>query len=115
MPTFRSFHNDIVGRARTDQDFRRSLLKEGVDALVNGEFDVGFRLVQDYLQAADYLPDLAKGHGIEESEIRDLFDPEKNPGGRELYDVMAGMLQHEGLRLVTRQLSASQRVRHEAG
>lgn len=102
MPTFRSFHNDVVDRARIDQDFRRSLLKEGTDALANGEFDVGIRLVQDYLLAAEYLSDLAEEHGIEESALRDLFDSEKNAGGRKLYDVVAGMLQHEGLCLVTR-------------
>lgn len=102
MPTFRSFHNDVVGRARIDQDFRRSLLKEGADALADGEFEVGVRLVQDYLLAAEYLSDLAEGQGIEESAILDLFNSEKNAGGRKLYDVMADMLQHEGLCLVTR-------------
>lgn len=109
MPTFRSFHNDVVDRARIDQDFRRSLLKEGTDALANGEFDVGIRLVQDYLLVAEYLSDLAEDQEIEESAIRDLFDSEKNFGGRKLYDVMAGMLQHEGLCLVTRRLKAGRR------
>jgi hypothetical protein len=102
MSTFRSFHDDVVSRARTDEDFRRSLLKEGEDAMADGEFDVGLRLVQDYFQAADYLPDQAKGHGLKESEVRDLFNSEKNAGSWKLYDVMAGMLQHERLCLVTR-------------
>ncbi|WP_341703639.1 hypothetical protein [Ferrovibrio sp.] len=104
MPTSRSFHEGVIERARSDPDFRRSLLRESVDAMLNGELEVGHRLVRDYIRAADYIDSMAEDMELDAdiSAVINLFDPDVNIGGSKLLQALMTMLQKEGLSLTTR-------------
>jgi len=112
MPSFRSFHDGVVERARIDPEFRRSLLRECTDLLLNREFEVAHRLAKDYILSADYIDtmsdDLELDGGAE--AVINLFDPEVNGGGNRLFLALIFMLQKEGLSLATRrQLAVGRR------
>jgi hypothetical protein len=102
MPTSRSFHENMIDRAKSDPDFRRSLLRESTDAILNGEFDVGYRLIRDYMMSVSYLGQVGADLGVEEEEVVGLFDPDSNVAGTQLVAVLLLMLQHEGMALATR-------------
>lgn len=109
MPSSRAFHDGVVERARIDGPFRRELLREAVDAMLNGEFEVAHLLVQDYSRAADYLGEVAAELGLEEG-VSELFDPDVNAAGIHLFKLLNTMLQQEGLALaVRRPLNISRR------
>lgn len=104
MPSFRSFHDGIIERAKSDTEFRRSLLRECADLLLNREFEVAHRLAKDYILSANYIEKLSEElelDGGAESVIN-LFDPEVNAGGNKLFAALIIMLQAEGLALSSR-------------
>lgn len=112
MPSFRSFHDGVVERARVDADFRRSLLRECTDLLLNREFEVAHRLAKDYILSADYIDRMSEvlelDGGVE--AVIQLFDPEMNTQGNRLLLALIIMLQNEGLSLATRrQLTVGRR------
>jgi len=104
MPSFRSFHDGVVERARIDADFRRSLLRECADLLLNQEFEVAHRLAKDYILSADYIDKMAEDLELNggADAVVNLFDPEVNVEGSRLLMALVFMLQHEGLSLTTR-------------
>ena len=102
MPTSRSFHDSMIDRAKSDPAFRRSLLRESTEAILNSEFDVGYRLIRDYMKSVSYLDQVSSDLGIEDDEVIGLFDPDSNIAGTQLVSVLILMLRHEGMALATR-------------
>jgi hypothetical protein len=51
MPLTRSFKETVQTRARRDPAFRAELLREGVDALLAGDFGTGKAILRDYINA----------------------------------------------------------------
>ncbi len=113
MPSFRSFHEGVVERAKTDADFRRSLLRECVDGLLNREFDVSYRLAKDYIRSVGFVDKLADELELDGGVdgVVSLFDPEVNIEGNKLLLALLIMLQNEGLSLTTRRQLSLQRQR----
>lgn len=102
MPLTERFHTAIQKRARNDAAYRQSLLREGTDAILNGEFEVGYRLIGDYAGSVTYLDQVGEQIGLEDDAVLTLFDPDTNPGGSQLMAALIIMLHHEGLALSTR-------------
>jgi hypothetical protein len=113
MPSFRSFHDGVVERAKVDTDFRRSLLRECADLLLNREFDVAHRLAKDYIRSADYIDKMSEELELDGGvdAVVNLFDPEVNIEGSKLLLALIIMLQNEGLSLATRRQLAFDRRR----
>jgi hypothetical protein len=104
MPSFRSFHEGVVERAKVDTEFRRSLLRECTDLLLNREFEVAHRLAKDYILSADYIERMSEDLDLDggAEAVINLFDPEVNGEGNRLFLALIIMLQNEGLSLTTR-------------
>lgn len=114
MPSFRSFHDGVVERAKTDVEFRRSLLRECAELLLNKEFEVAHRLVRDYIRSTPYIERLAEDLEIDggiDSVVK-LFDPDVNPGGIQMLAALIVMMTEEGLALAVRRDLGRQRPRH---
>ena len=53
MPLTRDFKETVQARVRSDPEFRRALLKESVESLLEGDLDTGKSLLRDYINATD--------------------------------------------------------------
>lgn len=104
MPSFRSFHEGVVERAKVDAEFRRSLLRECTELLLNREFEVAHRLAKDYILSAHYIEKMAEELELDggAEAVINLFDPEVNSEGNRLLLALMIMLQNEGLALAAR-------------
>lgn len=104
MPSFRSFHDGVVERARTDSDFRRSLLRECAELLLNREFEVAHRLAKDYIRSADYIDKMSDELNLDggPDAVINLFDPDVNPAGIQMLAGLIAMMTEEGLALTVR-------------
>jgi hypothetical protein len=51
MPLTHDFKETIRSRVQSDTDFRRALLREAVECLINGDLTVGKSVLRDYIHA----------------------------------------------------------------
>lgn len=51
MALTRSFTETVKARAQADVEFRRELLREALETLLEGELDVGKAVLRDYINA----------------------------------------------------------------
>lgn len=102
MALTKSFNSDVQERAKSDPTFRRTLLRQSIDAILNSEMEVGYRLIRDYAGSVTYLDQIATELGLADDGVAWLFDAEVNVGGAQLIAVINAMLKREGMSLVTR-------------
>jgi hypothetical protein len=51
MAKTKSFKELVQDRAKADKKFAEALLREGIDAMLSGDADVGKAILRDYIQA----------------------------------------------------------------
>jgi DNA-binding phage protein len=95
----RSFKETVRARAKERPAFRDALLKEGVDALLAGELDVGKSLLRDYINATVGFERLAEETGTPSKSLMRMFSPSGNPNARNLFSVISELQRASGVRL----------------
>ena len=53
MPLTRDFKETVQARVRSDPEFRRALLKESVESLLEGDVDTGKAVLRDYINGRE--------------------------------------------------------------
>ena len=99
MPLTRDFRETVMARARRDPEFREGLLNEGIEALLNGEVDVGKALLREYINATVGFDELGRLTGKSSKSLMRMLGPQGNPQARNLFEVINQIQQHEGVRL----------------
>jgi hypothetical protein len=102
MPLTRDFKETVMARARRDAGFRKALLREALDCMLDGDIDTGKIVLRDYINATVGFDELgAVTHKSPKSLMR-MLGPEGNPQARNLFEIVAYLQKNEGLRLTTR-------------
>ena len=99
MPLTRDFKETVQARVRIDSEFRRALLKESLDSLLEGEMDVGKALLRDYINATIGFKTLGRLTGKQPKSLMRMFGPGGNPQARNLFEVINHLQEREGIRL----------------
>ena len=79
MPLTREFKETVMLRVKQDPNFRQEMIVEATNAFLDGDIDIGKRLLRDYLNATDALPSIAKELKQNEKSIRRMVGPRGNP------------------------------------
>ena len=82
-----------MARVRESPAFRDALLREGIDALLAGELDVGKSILRDYINATIGFEQLAEETGTSSKSLMRMFSRSGNPNARNLFSVIRS-LQH---------------------
>jgi DNA-binding phage protein len=99
MPLTRAFKETVQARASKDSAFRRALLQEGVEALLQGDLEAGKAILRDYINATlgfDLLADLS---GVSSKSLMRMFGPDGNPQASNLFSVIACLQEFEKVAL----------------
>jgi hypothetical protein len=56
MALTRDFRETVQARVRGDDEFRRGLLRDAIDALLAGEGTLGREILRDFINATDRHP-----------------------------------------------------------
>jgi DNA-binding phage protein len=92
-----------MARVRESAAFRDALLKEGIDALLDGEMEVGKSILRDYINATIGFERLAEATGTPSKSLMRMFSPSGNPNARNLFSVIGELQRASGVKLrVTR-------------
>jgi DNA-binding phage protein len=102
MALTREFRETVAIRARRDRSFRRALLIEAVDALLQGELAEGKSLLRDFVNATTGFRRLAELTGIPDKSLQRMLGPRGNPNAENLLGLIHELQRREGVVLVVR-------------
>lgn len=102
MALTRSFKEIVKARVERDPAFREALLAEGIDALLQGDVDVGKTILRDYINATIGFEELARRTGTPPKSLMRMLGPRGNPNARNLFAILDRLQADAGIRLCVR-------------
>ncbi len=85
MALTRDFKETVAMRVQKDARFRRALLAEAVETLLEGDLDTGKSLLRDYINATIGFEGLAQAIGKESKSIHRMLGPKGNPTAENIF------------------------------
>ena len=99
MALTREFRATLLERAQKDADFRKAMLKEGVDTLLSGDVETGKAILRDYINAAVGFGQLSEATNIPAKSLMRMFGPKGNPRAGNLFQIIKHLQVREGIHL----------------
>lgn len=99
MALTREFKETVMQRAKQDPDFRQELIVEATNAFLEGDLDIGKRLLRDYLNATEALPSIANEIKQNEKSIRRMVGPKGNPTLKNITNLLNACKRRERIQL----------------
>ena len=75
----REFKELVVARAEEDPEFRRGLIIEAINMILDGEITSGRMMLRDYINATGAMADICKALNKHKSAITRMLGPSGNP------------------------------------
>ena len=97
MPLTHDFKETIRARARRDPAFRRALLLESVQCVINGDLDTGKAVLRDYVNATAGFEHLEKRTSIPVKSLMRMLGPKGNPSAANLSRILSALRESEGV------------------
>jgi len=102
MPLTRSFRETVQARARRDVKFRRALLAEAMQALLDGDLEEGRAALRSCINATIGFEQLGARLGRSPKSLMRMFGPSGNPTAENLLGVISLLQAEAGVRLYVR-------------
>ncbi|MBM3763345.1 MAG: transcriptional regulator [Acidobacteria bacterium] len=97
MPLTSDFKATIRARAQRDPAFRKALLREGVECILNGDLDTGKAVLRDYVNATVGFPTLEKRTKIPAKSLMRMLGPSGSPSLANLSSILGALKKSEGV------------------
>lgn len=89
MALTREFKETVQARVQRDPAFRRALLVEGMQSLLNGDVETGKVILRDYINATGGFEKLGREAHVPPKSLMRMFSPSGNPKASNLFGVIA--------------------------
>jgi hypothetical protein len=99
MALTRDFMKTVKVRADRDPQFRRELLREGVETFLSGDVETGKTILRDYINATVGFVPLGKALDLDPKSLMRMLGPSGNPEAQNLFDIIAYLQKKEGVHL----------------
>jgi hypothetical protein len=99
MALTRNFIETIKARADRDPDFRKELLREGVETFLSGDAETGKAILRDYINATVGFGTLGKAIDIDPKSLMRMLGPSGNPKTDNLVEIIKYLQTREGVHL----------------
>lgn len=96
------FKQRVQARAQRDPEFRRGLLTEAIECLLNDDIETGKALIRDYINATIGFEGLAERTKLNSKSIMRSLSAQGNPTSKNLFAILHSLQQAEGLQLSVR-------------
>jgi|SRR5450759_1572588 len=97
MPLTHDFKETIRARAQRDPDFRRALLREAVECILNGDLGTGKAVLRNYVNATAGFQDLERRTEIPAKSLMRMLGPKGSPSAANLTSILAALRKTEGV------------------
>ena len=102
MTLTREFRETVHARADRDPAYRRALLSEGLECLLDGDLDTGKSVLRDYINATVGFEELGALIGKSPKSLMRMLGPSGNPRANNLLGIIAKLQELEGVRFGVR-------------
>ena len=99
MGTTKDFGELVQDRVRRSPVFAEALLREGIDALLAGEVEVGKSVLRDYIKGTIGFEKLGAAIGVQPKSLIRMFGPRGNPQAKNLFSVIGYLQKQAGVEL----------------
>jgi len=99
MALTRDFKETIMKRASRDEQYRKGLLAEAVNELLEGNLDAGKAMLRDYINATITFPTLAERLNKSSKSIHRMLGPTGNPRMDSIIGILKILQDQEQVRL----------------
>ena len=97
MALTREFKETVQARIMRDREYRKELLREGVECLLAGDLDTGKAILRDYINATIGFEELSRLTRRPAKSLMRMLGPKGNPQARNLFEVLGHLRRVEGL------------------
>ena len=97
MPLTHNFKETIRARAQSDQAFRRALLREAVECIINGDLATGKAVLRDYVNGTVGFQNLEKRTDIPAKSLMRMLGPKGSPSAANLSSILSALQKTEGV------------------
>jgi DNA-binding phage protein len=111
MALTRDFKETIKRRVQRDPAFRKALLREAAESMLSGDMDTGKAVLRDYINATVGFPEVAEAPHIPSKSLMRMLGPTGNPRANNIFDIMAFVQHHEGVRFQVKTEAEKQKRR----
>ena len=102
MALTRDFRETIMERAARDEQYRKGLLAEAVNEILEGNLDAGKAMLRDFINATITFPTLAQKMNKSSKSIHRMLGPRGNPRMDSMVGILKVLQDQERIRLHTR-------------
>ena len=102
MPLTRDFKETIRARAQADPIFRRELLTDAVQTLIDGDVETAKIVLRDYVKATIGFAELGARVDKSPKSLMQMLGPKGNPRTDNLVKILSCLQKHEGVNLEVR-------------
>jgi DNA-binding phage protein len=99
MPLTRSFKETVLEDMKHKPGFRDAMLREGIEALLDGEGDVGKSILRDYINATIGFEKLGAKLKMSPKSLMRMFGPNGNPRMNNIFAVISALKKDAGVEL----------------
>ena len=97
MALTRDFRITVQARLVQDPEYRKELLRAGVECLLTGDLDTGKATLRDYINATIGFEELSRLTRRPAKSLMRMLGPKGNPQARNLLEVIGHLQRTEGL------------------
>ena len=97
MALTRDFKETVQARIAEDPEYRKELLREGVECLLTGDLDTGKAMLRNYINATIGFEELSRLTRRPAKSLMRMLGPRGNPQARNLLDVIGHLQRTEGV------------------
>ena len=97
MPLTQDFRETIRERAQRDRKFRRALLREAVECIINGDLPIGKAVLRNYVNATVGFQDLEERTQIPAKSLMRMLGPKGSPSAANLSSILTALQKTEGV------------------
>ena len=101
MALTRDFKETVRARAAQDRAFRRALLQEAIDSMLEGDVATGKAILRDFINATVGFEELGAATKKSPKSLMRMLGSAGNPQANNLFEVLAFLQQEEKVRLTT--------------
>jgi DNA-binding phage protein len=105
MPLTRDFKETVRARVQRDPKFRRELLREAAECMLDGDLAAAKSILRDFVNATTGFTKLADATGIPPKSLMRMLGPKGNPRADNLFEIVGFLQQHERMRFQIRALT----------
>ena len=111
MPLTQDYKEGLLELLAARPAFAAALLREGVDAFLSGELEVGKDILRDYVNATMGFETLSKETGIPPKSLMRMLGAVGNPQAGNLFAIIGALQRHAGIELHLAEIPPPKKVR----